>query len=257
METWLSLWSIGQLGTIDEFKEIKIGGFDGVEIWAEQLRAKEYLEYAHQSNLKVGVHLPFHDLNLATPDHAVSERTIQVLTEWIETVTKYGAKHATFHGGYAWSSEERDESVVRVNERILRLKKAADENGIELLLENLIPDRLNYCHHIASNMDEWIQLVNSANIKACLDIGHLAVMGTSLEEAINRLGDSLGAVHLSDNDAKSDLHLLPGEGNNLSSGLFEYLRNQNFNGPVVYEINPYKYSLKDIIAHLSKVKEKA
>ncbi|UNL85281.1 sugar phosphate isomerase/epimerase family protein [Priestia koreensis] len=257
METWLSLWSIGQFGTIKEFNEIKAGGFDGVEIWAEQLKSKEYLEYAHQSDLKVGVHLPFHDLNLATPDHAVAERSIHVLSEWLETMAKYGAKHATFHGGYAWSSEERDESILRAGEKISSLKKVADENGMELLLENLIPDRLNYCHHIASNTEEWLHLVKSLNIKACLDIGHLAMMKTSWEEAITRLGDSLGAVHLSDNDAKSDLHLLPGEGNDLSRGLFEYLQSKSYSGPVVYEINPYKYSLTDIIAHVSKVKEKA
>jgi len=253
MEKWLSLWSIGQEGTLSDFQAIKNAGFDGVEIWAEQYRSKEYLEYAKQMELKIGIHLPFHDLNLATPDNVVYERTFNVLAEWLETLAEYRGLHATFHGGYAWSSEERDETLVRVKKRLLQLDEKAKQYGIDLLLENLIPDRLNYCHHIASNVDEWLDLIQFANIKACLDIGHLAVMGNDLEETIGKLGSYLGAVHLSDNDSKADLHQLPGEGSNLSKGLNDYLKNNHFSGPVVYEINPYKYSLQDIIDHITKV----
>jgi len=253
MERWLSLWSIGQEGTLSDFQAIKNAGFAGIEIWAEQYRSKEYLEYAKQLGLKIGIHLPFHDLNLATPDPFVYERAFHVLTDWIETLSEYGGQHATFHGGFAWSSEERDETLVRVKKRLLQLNEKAKQNGIELLLENLIPDRLNYCHHIASNVEEWLDLIQFANIKACLDIGHLAVMGNDLEETIGKLGSSLGAVHLSDNDGKADLHQLPGEGNNLSKGLNDYLKNIHYSGPVVYEINPYKYSLQDIIGHIAKV----
>lgn len=39
METWLSIWSIGQESTLDDFKILQKAGFDGVEIWAEHLRA--------------------------------------------------------------------------------------------------------------------------------------------------------------------------------------------------------------------------
>lgn len=255
MEKWLSLWSIGQEGTMNDFQSIKNAGFAGIEIWAEQYRSREYLDYAKQVGLKIGIHLPFHDLNLATPDSVVYERTFNVLTEWIEILSQYGGQHATFHGGYAWSSEERDETLVRVKKRLLQLDEKAKQHGIDLLLENLIPDKLNYCHHIASNVEEWLELVHFANIKACLDIGHLAVMGNDLEETIGKLGNSLGAVHLSDNDGKVDLHLLPGEGNDLANALYGYLTKYQFAGPVVYEINPYKYSLKDITDHLSKVEE--
>lgn len=79
-------------------------------------------------------------------------------------------------------------------------------------------------------------------------------MGNDLETTIKQLGSYLGAVHLSDNDGRSDLHLLPGEGINLSAGLNGYLANQKFSGPIVYEINPYKYSLKEIINYILMTK---
>jgi sugar phosphate isomerase/epimerase len=255
MKNWLSIWSIGQNGTFKDFVEIKEAGFDGIEIWCEHIQSKEYLDFAKQIGLKVGLHLPFHDLNLASPDPVVRARTFALLTDWIERLSEYGGLHATFHGGYAWSSEEREETLIRARDFILSLGEKAKLLGVELLLENLIPDKLNYCHHVASNVEEWIDLLNETGIKACLDIGHLAVMGNSLEETIIKLGDSLGAIHLSDNDGKSDLHLLPGEGNSLSKNLFEILKNQNFDGPVIYEINPYKYSLQEIVHNFLKEKQ--
>jgi len=255
MEQWLSIWSIGQDATLNDLNIIKEAGFNGVEIWTEHIRSNEYLDYAKQTGLQMGLHLPFHDLNLGSPDPIVFERTLSVLNEWIEKLSKYGGHHATFHGGYAWASEEREETLVRVKERIKTLSEKAKENGIDLLLENLIPDRLNYCHHIASNVEEWFDLIHETKVKACLDIGHLAVMGNDTEEVITKLGSSLGAVHFSDNDRHSDLHLLPGEGADISKGAVEFLEKVGFNGPIVYEINPYKYTLQDIVKHITSVKE--
>ena len=256
MEKWLSTWSIGQKGSADDFARIKDAGFTGVEIWAEQIKAGEYLDFAKETGLKVSVHLPFHDINLATPDRAVKERALAVLSEWIERISDYGGYHATIHGGYAWSSEEREETLARVKDRLVFLGEKASLSGVELSLENLIPDRLNYCHYIASNVDEWVNLIKETNVKVCLDTGHLAVMGNELSGTVERLGDSLAAIHLSDNDRHSDLHLLPGEGDNIANGLIGILEKRNFKGPIVYEINPYKYTLDDICRHLSAVKEK-
>ena len=95
MEKWLSTWSIGQQGTLNDFENIKEAGFEGVEILTEQLRAIDYLKYAKQSGLKVSIHLPFHDLNLATPDPFIYERVSAVLSKWIELIAENGGYHAT------------------------------------------------------------------------------------------------------------------------------------------------------------------
>ncbi|MCQ6265966.1 sugar phosphate isomerase/epimerase [Fictibacillus sp. WQ 8-8] len=253
MEKWLNSWSLGLNANVNDFTRIKKAGFEGIEILAEQNNAHHYLKFASDLGFKVGLHLPFHDLNLATPDSIVYERTFNVLSQWLAKLAEYGGKHATFHGGYAWFSEERNESLIRVKERILKLNEVAMQHGVELLLENLIPDKLNYCHQIASNVEEWIDLITAANVKACLDIGHLDLMGDALETTIDQLAGSLGGIHLSENDGKSDLHLLPGEGNHFTEGLEGFLEKQFFDGPVIYEINPYQYSIQDIINHVSNV----
>lgn len=250
MEKWLSLWSIGQSRLPDDFKRIKEAGIVGVEIWAEHLNAEVFLDYAREANLKVSVHLPFHDLNIATPDLVVAERTSEVIQNWLKRIAQYNGDHAVIHGGYSWSIEERETAYQNVKERLAFLSSIAEENGVKLLLENLIPDRLNYCHFIASEIDEWIYLLNDTGLQACLDVGHLAVLGADLESTIKKLGKTLAAVHYSDNDGKADLHLLPGKGQNVASDLFHILDEINFSGPIIYEINPYQYSMDEIVTHI-------
>ena len=47
----------------------------------------------------------------------------------------------------------------------------------------------------------------------CLDTGHANIMGENIPDFIYKAGSSLIATHLSDNDGRNDLHLLPGMGN--------------------------------------------
>ena len=254
MEKWLSLWSIGQQGELADFKRIKEVGFDGVEIWAEHIRANDYLNYAKECELRIGIHLPFHDLNLAAPDDVVKERMLSINKEWIQKIAGAGGEHAVIHGGLAWSSEERGEALTRVKDRLRDLNEVARANNVDLLLENLIPDKLNYTHVVASNVEEWINLVRETNVKACLDTGHLAVMNESLKETITRLNKLLGSIHYSDNDGQSDLHLIPVEGENVAADLFDSLKEIDYQGPVIYELNPYKYSLNEILCDFAKSK---
>ncbi|MDY0404739.1 sugar phosphate isomerase/epimerase [Virgibacillus sp. 179-BFC.A HS] len=244
MEKWLSLWSIGQYAELAAFEKIKAAGFVGVEIWAEHLRADEYLAFAKQCDLKIGLHLPFHDLNLATPDEKVKERMLEVNQNWLEKLAKYDGKHAVIHGGYAWSSEEREDALKKVKERLKTLNEVACLNHVELLLENLIPDKLNYGHIVASTLKEWSDLVQELDMKACLDTGHLAVMGDSLAETIRHFGNRLASIHYSTNDCVSDLHFIP---DNDEHAMFQALSDIGYQGPIVYELNPYQYSLDDIL----------
>ncbi|WP_338205985.1 sugar phosphate isomerase/epimerase family protein [Parageobacillus thermoglucosidasius] len=254
MKRWISTWSIGPNDELAHFQKIKEAGFAGVEIWCEHKRALVYLEYARQCGLEIGMHLPFHDLNFATPDITVWNHTEKVLIEWMKKLREYEGVHATLHGGYAWASEERDEAIEKVKKRLTAMAAIAAELGVELLLENLIADRLNYSHHIASHFSEWKSLLDEANVKACLDVGHLLVMKENIEDVIAKLGGLLAAVHYSDNDGASDLHLLPDGKNSAVNGVLETLQQMNFKGPNVYELNPYRYSLQDILHYVSEEK---
>ncbi|WP_256834788.1 sugar phosphate isomerase/epimerase family protein [Parageobacillus thermoglucosidasius] len=141
-----------------------------------------------------------------------------------------------------------------MKKRLMAMAAIAAELGVELLLENLIADGLNYSHHIASHFSEWKSLLDEANVKACLDVGHPLVMKENIEDVIAKLGGLLAAVHYSDNDGASDLHLLPDDKNSAVNGVLETLQQMNFKGPIVYELNPYRYSLQDILHYVSEEK---
>lgn len=247
MEKWLSLWSVGQNCTEEEFSKMKQAGFKGVEIWAEQHSAMSYLDYAKQYGFEIGMHLPFHDVNLGTPYDVVADYALTMLKEWLETLAEYGGQHAVIHGGSAMASEDHDDIYPKMLERLSALNDYAKEKGITLLFENLIPDGLNYMHIFPSSVDEWLDVLEKTNTVACLDVGHLAVQGDDFTETVERLGDSLKSIHLSDNDCKSDLHQLPGEGQALKVNPVEYLEKVNYQGPIVLEINPYKYTPDEVI----------
>jgi len=176
---------------------------------------------------------------------------LKTMKEWIKRLADYGGGHAVIHGGLAHASENQEVALQRLTERLKDLNDYAESHQIDLLFENQIPDKLNYTHIFPSSVKEWVEILNNTNTKACLDVAHLAVQGDSFKETVEILGDSLKSIHLSDNDGLSDLHLLPGEGKVLQDDALDYLEKVNYQGPIVFEVNPYKYSLQDILQHPS------
>ena len=170
--------------------------------------------------------------------------------EWLRRVHDVGGVHAVMHGGYAASAVDRGVKLPRLVEFTSTLRVEAAELGIELMLENLIPDKLGYSHIMASNLAEWTQLVAEIGCGAVLDTSHSAASGIALGDVFEALGPSVRAIHLSDNDGVSDLHLLPGDGNDVTAGLAALLSGIGYDGVITYEISPLRYSLGDVLAHI-------
>src|SRR5699024_9898717 len=109
MNKWLSIWGIGQDCTLEDFTEIKDAGFTGVEIWAEHKNAKQHFAFAKENGFEIGLHLPFHDLNLASPFQAVEDLIFAENLKWFKLLEQHGNTHAVIHGGSAMASEYRAE----------------------------------------------------------------------------------------------------------------------------------------------------
>jgi len=249
---WLSMWGAGEHPSDADFTAVAdCEVIRGVEIWTEHPRAEWEIEKAAQHGLQVGIHLPFHDLNPVSDDPVVAERALQRNREWLRHLSRFGGVHAVLHGGYAASAADRDAKLPRLVEVTAQLNAEAGELGIALLLENLIPDALGYSHIMASSLAEWATLVADAGCGAVLDTGHSAASGISLHDVFDTLGPSVRAIHLSDNDGTSDLHLLPGDGNDVTADLDGILAGIGYDGVITYEISPLRYSLDTIIARIT------
>ncbi len=60
---------------------------------------------------------------------------------------------------------------------------------------------------------DYLDTLNSPWIVACLDIGHVSLVGEDMTEMIHTLGhDHLQALHIHDTDTFSDLHIAPFHG---------------------------------------------
>lgn len=248
---WLSLWSIGEAHSLEDLKLIKQAGFVGVEIWGDHKESEKSLLYAQKCNFEIGMHLPFRDLNLASTDESIGNKTVEVMKEYLDKLAYYGGIHAVIHGGWVIKDEDWITSSELLKKRLKHLNDYANQYGIILLYENQIPASSSTKHIFPSDLIEWLDTLESTHTKACLDLGHLYVQGDSFYKTVDKLGDFLEAVHISDNDGKADLHMLPGDGDMFKKYSLDYLSEINFKGPLVYEINSMNYSLNEILENLS------
>ena len=128
----------------------------------------------------------------------------------IECTAEAGGKICIIHPEAYSSAEENAEMY-------LELLPFAKECGVKIATENMWDwDKEKNCAKKAacSPHDDFvahIKAVNDPYFIACLDIGHAEMRGldTNAPTMIRALGDSLGALHIHDNDKWKDLHGLP------------------------------------------------
>lgn len=161
------------------------------------------------------------------------ERADSYISELDELRKSSGLEYFQCHLPYPRNSEESNESNALIFKAIgyaerLGIKTAVihpikgsaakniayldkfirNSSSISFAVENM--EREDEIHSadsllaIAANLDRT---------GICLDTGHANVMGEDIPEFIYKAGSYLIATHLSDNDGKNDLHMLPGMGN--------------------------------------------
>ncbi len=97
----------------------------------------------------------------------------------------------------------------------------AEENNIKIAVENMFKWDLKrevINHSTCSTTAEFCRYMKGLHERfgdlfgACVDVGHLALVGTDPAETIRALGDDLLALHVHDNDLHTDQHTIPGAG---------------------------------------------
>ncbi len=95
----------------------------------------------------------------------------------------------------------------------------AEKYDINIAIENLFQWKLaigpilgrcaiNACGQPEEHL-EYIDMLKSDRIVACLDVGHAWLMGFPPAEVIKGLGHRLKALHIHDNDSRLDQHMIP------------------------------------------------
>ncbi len=88
-----------------------------------------------------------------------------------------------------------------------------------------------------AEIGEILSAVNRSNVAVCLDTGHANLAGVDCPQFIRDAAARLAALHINDNDGKSDGHLLPyGCGTIPWDRVLHALRAVHYQGPLNFEV---------------------
>ena len=182
----------------------------------------------------VAVHPPDRG-NLAVPDKTSRETQVDLLRRFTDLAVDLGAASLSIHAGYGLPTDHaRADALARQDEALDRLEAHALESPVVLCLETLSgrdadtpnPDLTRMAHRRSA-----------AAFGVVLDTGHAHIAG-DLQGLAQASGRRLQNLHLHDNDARADLHLVPGAGTIDWSRFMRDLRDSGYEGPLTLEVCP-------------------
>lgn len=186
---------------------------------------EKYLPFVH------GVHLPYKNVNFASPDETVRRNGLDFVKCAADEAVKYPVDRVVMHpcGIMSINGETCGEYGFLIDS----LRETADylaQKGLIVCLENQLYKQPESRVVFACHSDEWFQLyhdVERPNVKLCFDSSHAASCAAEEDTDEKRLAalwkylehpDYIGRFHWSDSRISGgeslfrDMHLVPGQG---------------------------------------------
>lgn len=203
------------------------------------LAGNEYLKFARklkQIGLDNGIvcnqsHAPF---------PSVIPEIRSFLKRAIECTAEAGGKICIIHPCNDYSPEENAQMYFE-------LLPFAKNCGVKIATENMFNwDREKNCPCFAAcaspeSFKAHIDAVNDDYLVACVDIGHaeMETMNTSAADVIRYLGKSVQALHIHDNDKKTDCHQIPFSMSIDNAPIIKALKDIDYKGWFTLEADAY------------------
>lgn len=157
--------------------------------------------------------------------------------------------HPLKHLDYAENSKLLKEENLRFYGNLIPY---AEKYGIRILIENMWERNKftkNITYSVCSTPEEfceYIDMFDSPYLKACLDIGHAALVGIEVGHFIKTLGKNrLFGLHVHDNDFISDLHTMPFTSNINFHSITDALGEIDYVGDITFESVDYLKKFPD------------
>ncbi|MBQ8404798.1 MAG: sugar phosphate isomerase/epimerase [Clostridia bacterium] len=221
----------------ETFAGYRRAGLDVMEI-SDNIEGYARLNYGEVAALseKYGVkiwsmHLPFGPFNLldlSNPE--LAEHTVEYCAELIKKGAEIGVDKFIFHpSGEPIKDEERKLRMETAKRSLAASAEIAAKHGAVICVENLPRTCLG------RNSEEIAELLSAhPALRACFDTNHL--LGEEPLEFVRNIGDKIATIHVSDYDFINERHWLPGEGKIDWNAILAALREINYSGPWLYEI---------------------
>ena len=199
-------------------------GFRSVMLHLGGEYAGQETQAARAAGLYVeNVHAPFEEINEIWKDTLAGEEVARRFHDCLEACHREEIPTAVFH----LSSSPFPPLISPVGvRRFTQLVDFAETCGVNIALEN---------QRVFRHMDYLFSTIESPRLKFCYDSGHEACFSHT-RFILSKYRSRLAAVHLHDNDGRTDQHLRPGEG----VVDWDYVRRglRDYEGAVALELKP-------------------
>ena len=242
MRISLSTKILWETNLIDSLRLIKEKGYDGVEIWADQIQRDIedlpwFKKYLQQLGLEITLHSPNNDMNLSSTNNEIRRISIKQIEGSIKLASKLDLKIITVHPGRKTSIRDNLDRIWELQlDSFNQLVKIAEKYNIFLGIENM-ELRAKEIIIFPKDVNRLISSIQSKCVGITLDLAHVATIGNyDVKEYISELQKKIIHVHLSDSN-NTTTHLPLGWGElNLPEMLFalqkEYDKNVVIEGYV-------------------------
>ena len=227
--------------------EMKALGFRGVCfdccVWPEDFSKEKVVRIAEliqKSGLDFeSVHLTFHWkwTDIANVDEDVRKHAVEWLKGYIKVLEPYHPRTFVSHPGVNNKNPHTLEAQFDALARSTR--ELCDSTDSLFCVENMVE---NPYFERVEHMQRLMEKV--PNGKVCVDVNHF--QQDKPEDAIRRLGDRVGMIHISDCDHEPDRHWLPKEGKNDWNKIIGALEHIDYQGAFHYELKKDAYTFQQV-----------
>ena len=250
----------GKFGYEGAIKILAEAGFDAFDLSLfhplhgdDPLYGEGYAEYAaklKETAEKAGIvcnqaHAPF---PTSTGKAEEDKRIFDSVVHAMHVASILGAKNIIVHPKQHLNYRENAKTLKNLNlEFYRRLLPYCEQYGINVAVENMWQmnpvGRKTIVDSTCSRVEEfceYIDMIGSDRIVACLDIGHVSLCGEDMATMIRGLGGKrLKALHVHDTDGCRDLHTLPFTSENDFALIMRLLAEIGYEGDLTFEADRF------------------
>jgi len=182
-------------------------------------------------------HGPFsHDDDISVMDPAARAEALARQLVALRRAALTGAHCMVLHPSGPMDASELGPRSDNLRVGLEAMLQVAEETGVKLALENMLPDHL--CSR-TSDIRGFLEEFDTPLLSVCFDVGHANVGSENIQQAITALQDRIIAFHLHDNDGTRDIHVQPPYGSIDWPTLVAKLLSLNFDRPFSIECDPW------------------
>ena len=205
-------------------------GYDGVEVMVWNELASQQLRSVAREAARTGIPvLAVHAPCLAITQRVWGADPAERLRRSVVLAAGLGASTVVLHPPFRWQRGY----AAGLHRQIAELERA---HGVMVAMENMFPVRRGRVR--VSSYTPGHDPTDPGAQHYTLDLSHTAIAGDDALAMLDRMGDRLSHLHLTDGTgSEHDEHLVPGRGTQPCAEVLGRLRDRGFGGTVVVEIS--------------------